>query len=110
MPTDVENIRRKFEVMSLVLDERRLRLWAAAEADALGRGGLKAVMDATGLWNSRIVAGKRELAKLRESPPPLASPAARPAAPWAATPAASPARASLRRCGYSTAQSHPSRP
>ena len=69
MPIHVERIRRKYEVMSLVLNERQLRLWAAAEAEVLGRGGLKAVMDATGLWNSRIVAGKRELAELRGSPP-----------------------------------------
>src|SRR5262245_31188147 len=69
MTTDVDRIRRKFEVMSLVLDERQLRLWAAAEAEALGRGGLKAVMDATGIWNRRIETGKRELAELRKSPP-----------------------------------------
>jgi hypothetical protein len=69
MPTDVDRIRRKFEVMSLVLDERQLRLWAAAEAEALGRGGLKSVMEATGIWNRRIESGKRELEELRRSPP-----------------------------------------
>jgi hypothetical protein len=30
MRTDVEHIRRKYEVMSLVLDERQLRLYVAA--------------------------------------------------------------------------------
>jgi hypothetical protein len=69
MRREVDQIRKKFAVMSLVLDERQLRLWAAAEVEALGHGGLKAVTEATGIWHSRIVAGRRELAELRESPP-----------------------------------------
>lgn len=55
--------------MSLVLDERQLRLWAAVEAEALGHGGVKAVMEATGIWNKRMAAGKRDVAELRKSPP-----------------------------------------
>jgi hypothetical protein len=59
----------KFEVMSLVLDERQLRLWAAAEAEALGHGGVKAVTEATGILSKRIAAGKRDVAQLRKTPP-----------------------------------------
>jgi len=55
--------------LSLVLTERQLRLWAASEAEALGHGGVTAVMAATGMWHQRIDAGKQELAELRRSPP-----------------------------------------
>src|SRR5437868_11911803 len=69
MATHVDRSRMKYEVMSLVVDERQLRLWAAAEAEALGHGGVKAVMEATGLLNKRIAAGKRDVAQLRKAPP-----------------------------------------
>ena len=39
----VEEVRKKFEVLSRVLNERQLRLWAATEAEALGRGGVTVV-------------------------------------------------------------------
>ena len=45
-------VRRKFEVLAPVLNERTLRLWAAAEAESMGRGGIKCVSAATRL--SRI--------------------------------------------------------
>src|SRR5256885_996980 len=38
---DVATIRAKFEAVRPYLDERRRRLWAAAEAMALGHGGAK---------------------------------------------------------------------
>ena len=44
------------------LDERALRLWAAAEATALGRGGTAAVARATGIAPSTIRRGRAELA------------------------------------------------
>ena len=44
------------------LDERGLRLWAAAEANARGRGGVAAVHRATGIARSTIGRGRRELA------------------------------------------------
>ena len=69
MATHVERIRLKYEVMSLVLDERQIRLWAATEAEALGHGGAQAVTDATGILNKRIAAGKRDVAELRKAPP-----------------------------------------
>jgi Rhodopirellula transposase DDE domain len=58
---DVATIRAKFEALRPYLDERRRRLWAAAEAMALGRGGLTAVASATGLQRATIRVGLREL-------------------------------------------------
>jgi hypothetical protein len=58
---DVPTIRAKFESLRPFLDERRRRLWAAAEAVALGRGGVTAVALATGLGRNTIHAGVREL-------------------------------------------------
>src|SRR5215510_3101748 len=59
--TDVGTIRAKFEALRPYLDERRRRLWAAAEARALGRGGVALVVAATGLRRNTIRAGLREL-------------------------------------------------
>jgi hypothetical protein len=57
----IEGIRQKFLALSPVMDERMRRQWAAAEAAALGRGGITAVAEATGLaWNT-VKAGMREL-------------------------------------------------
>src|SRR5438045_453723 len=58
---DVASIRAKFEALRPYLDERRRRLWAAAEAMVLGRGGMTAVATATGLERNTIRAGMREL-------------------------------------------------
>ena len=44
-----------------MLDERSRRLWAAAEARAAGRGGVAAVMKATGLSPHTLSRGLREL-------------------------------------------------
>src|SRR5271154_3017210 len=61
----IDAIREKFEALRGDLDERARRLWAAAEANALGHGGLKAVAEATGMSQSTIVFGQKEL---REPP------------------------------------------
>ena len=58
---DVATIRAKFEALRPYLDERRRRLWAAAEALAVGRGGMTAVATATGLQRATIRVGVREL-------------------------------------------------
>jgi transposase len=55
-------IKEKFEALSGRLDEATLRLWAAAEARALGRGGVTTVAKASGLSRTTIHAGLRELA------------------------------------------------
>jgi hypothetical protein len=54
-------IAEKFTALGPVLDERARRLWAAAEAHAIGRGGISRVAEATGLSRITIRSGLREL-------------------------------------------------
>src|SRR5438477_1071193 len=65
---DVEGIRTKYEQLRAVMDERVTRLWAASEAQALGRGGIAAVVEATGISKSRVRAGIADLEKHRLEP------------------------------------------
>ena len=57
----VEAIRKKYEWLCGAMNERLRRLWAAAEAKALGRGGVSLVARATGLSRTTITAGILEL-------------------------------------------------
>ena len=68
MPT-LEAIRSKFESLRPAMDERMIRLWAAAEAQSLGWGGVTRVAQATGVSRKRIGAGLRELRALASEPP-----------------------------------------
>jgi hypothetical protein len=52
----------KYRLLVGGLDERGMRRWAAAEAVSLGRGGTAAVSRATGIAESTIRRGRRELA------------------------------------------------
>jgi len=54
-------IQKKFRMLGHVLDERGRRLWAAAEAAVLGRGGVSVVSSATGLSRATIMTGLAEL-------------------------------------------------
>jgi hypothetical protein len=56
-----EAIKAKYEALSGRLNEATLRLWAAVEARALGRGGVMAVSRASGISRTTIYAGMREL-------------------------------------------------
>jgi hypothetical protein len=56
----VDILKHKFEARSPFMDERMRRLWAAAEATALGRGGVTAVSAATGIARTTIARGVRE--------------------------------------------------
>jgi len=58
---DVTKIRRKYILLSLEMNERSRRQWAAAEARELGYGGLSLVSRATGLSRPTISAGLHEL-------------------------------------------------
>jgi hypothetical protein len=58
---DVQVIAEKFAALGPVLDERTRRLWAAAEAHAIGRGGISRVSEATGLSRITIRSGLSEL-------------------------------------------------
>lgn len=51
----------KFAAIASSLNERSMRLWAAAEARSIGRGGIERVAKATGLSRTRIQRGIREL-------------------------------------------------
>jgi hypothetical protein len=66
---DVDRIRERHLLLLPVLDERALRLWAAAEAESLGVGGTAIVTEATGIRRKRIRAGRLELAELTQNPP-----------------------------------------
>jgi hypothetical protein len=59
---DIKLIRTKFELLEWTLDERMRRLFAAAEASALGHGGVTKVAKATGISRRAIHVGIAELA------------------------------------------------
>jgi len=61
MKTDIDIIRKKFRSLSPVMDERMKRLWAGAEAEAFGAGGIAVVEEATGMSRTTIRAGRDEL-------------------------------------------------
>ena len=58
---EIEILRQKYHHLLPELDERARRRWAAAEAMALGYGGVSAVSQATGLARNTVAAGVREL-------------------------------------------------
>jgi transposase len=64
----LERIRRKYQLLDPILDERSRRQWAAAEAKELGYGGVSAVARATGLARDTIEVGSRELEYRRRHP------------------------------------------
>jgi transposase len=66
----VAEISQKFALLTPTMDERQTRLWLAAEAKAIGRGGLAAVTAATGVLRKRIGMGIRELERMARNPPP----------------------------------------
>jgi Rhodopirellula transposase DDE domain len=57
----LERIRRKFLALTMAMDERMRRQWAAAEAMELAWGGVSCVSRATGISRTTILAGIREL-------------------------------------------------
>ena len=59
--TVVQWVERKYEALRWSLDERTRRLWAATEARSLGRGGVAAVIAATGMSSATISKGLKEL-------------------------------------------------
>jgi transposase len=60
IPSDV--LANKFAAIQSTLTERGLRLWAAAEAQSLGHGGIKMMAHVTGLGRETVARGIRELA------------------------------------------------
>jgi Rhodopirellula transposase DDE domain len=62
-------IRARYDAVSPHLDEKGLRLFAAGEARAAGRGGIAAVSAETGIARSTIGRGLKELANNDEAAP-----------------------------------------
>ena len=62
-------VQAKFVALEPLLDERTRRRWAAAEARAIGRGGIARVAEATGMSRTTIQAGIKELDRLPEDDP-----------------------------------------
>ena len=54
-------IRQKFDRLNGAMNERIRRLWAGAEADAIGYGGIAAVARATGLAISTVTIGRNQV-------------------------------------------------
>ncbi len=67
--TTVDSVRRKFQALEPVLNERSRRHWAAAEALELGWGGISAVAWATGLARDTIRTGIAELRQPEQDQP-----------------------------------------
>ncbi len=65
--SDVLIIQKEFNEILIFLDERRIRLWCAARAQAYnrqnGRGGVTAVHQATGVSRRRIYHGMKDIAE-----------------------------------------------
>jgi Rhodopirellula transposase DDE domain len=57
----VQWISVKYEALRGTLNERARRLWAATEARSLGRGGIAAVIEATGMSSRTVHKGLKEL-------------------------------------------------
>jgi hypothetical protein len=64
----LEALRRKFELLHPLMNERMRRHWAACEAMTLPRGGVILVAQATGLSRTTIWAGLRELRHPQDGP------------------------------------------
>ncbi len=65
----LKTVRSKFRTLARALDERQRRLWAAAEAGAMGRGGLALVVKATGMAKTTVLRGLAELHARERLPP-----------------------------------------
>ena len=62
MAVTIEDVvRRKYEALSPMMDERMRRCWAGIEAELLGEGGIAIVERATGMSRTTIRAGRDEL-------------------------------------------------
>lgn len=57
----VQWVRDKYQPLKRALNERSRRLWAAAEARSMGRGGVAAVMAATGMSSATLSKSLKEL-------------------------------------------------
>ena len=70
-------IKKRFEFLAPLLNERQLRLYVAAEALVLGRGGVSVASQATGVSRPTITIGCKELLDQAAKEAPASSPAVR---------------------------------
>jgi hypothetical protein len=63
--TLIQSVQDKYRVLGAILDERGRRVWAAAEARSLRRGGVSLVAKATGMSRTTIHTGLAELGTRR---------------------------------------------
>ena len=70
MLTNTEQIKIRHDLLASVLDEKQYRLYLAAEAKALGRGGVSQVARATGASRNTISSGLNDLLQ-PSSPKPI---------------------------------------
>lgn len=68
MGNELGVLRKKYQMLQGVLDERGRRVWAAAEAISLPHGGVSLVAQATGLSRTTVHAGIRELESRKAKP------------------------------------------
>src|SRR3989344_9280230 len=61
METTMAAMKKNWAIISPHLDERTRRLWCAAQAKALGHGGVTAVQKATGVSRPCITRGKNDI-------------------------------------------------
>jgi len=64
----ISGIAKRYEALAPLMHERMRRQWAAAEVQAYGWGGIRAVSRAIGMSPNTIVKGLAELASLAEHP------------------------------------------
>ena len=57
----ISQVKQRYELMAAHLSEKDKRLWAASEANTIGRGGDTIVCQATGISRVTIAKGKNEL-------------------------------------------------
>ena len=74
---DVTTVQAKYQALASRLDEAGLRVWAAAEARSLGRGGVSTVAKAVGMSRTTIHAGLAELKAVRQLDRETAAPGAK---------------------------------
>ncbi len=63
------NLQKKYKLISVHLNERTRRIWAASEAKSFGHGGISAVSKATGISRVTIHAGIKELSNKKKLRP-----------------------------------------
>ena len=68
----LQPIRKRFDLLSPIFDERTRRLWAAAEAIVSEHGGITVTSRATGISRRAITEGCKELQEAKPTPMPSA--------------------------------------